>query len=282
MPIKKAPAKPVHKKVAAVERMTAVSGSEEAPAAEPMPAAPRMMQVVEVEEEQPAVTTPQTASAEATPEPQAERPVQTASSPTPTIASEDDIEDGSPDESAREREAEVVSGLFRKEVPEVFPEIAVHKAGLSLKPVYFWAITVIVAAVIIGIGLLAVGRGGFKIAGKKVQPTPAPTVAATPTPSPTPSIVKKDIKVQILNGSGKAGVAGAMKKLLEEKGYTVSGTGNAKAYTYTKTEINTKASPAGLGDAIKEDISGSYSVGSVSATLSASETVHAVVIVGKE
>ncbi len=66
------------------------------------------------------------------------------------------------------------------------------------------------------------------------RPTPTPTSVPTPIATPTPAVNKKELEIEILNGSGVAGVASTLKTLLEGKGYTVAGTGNAKNYDYKK------------------------------------------------
>lgn len=178
---------------------------------------------------------------------------------------------------------EVVNELFDKKNGVGYPDITVHSA--SLTPITFWAISVIVAAVIIGTGLIVMSRGQGNIklnfAGSpasKISPEPS----GQPTPTVIPALVKQDINVEVLNGSGKAGVASVMKKFLQEKGYTVVGTGNASRFDYSATEISVKPGKEQILDALKTDLSGSYTVGTVSATLDASASYDALVIAGKE
>ena len=73
-----------------------------------------------------------------------------------------------------------------------------------------------------------------------------------------------------------------MKKLLEEKGYTVADTGNTDEYTYEKTEILVKSGKEGYIALLEEDLKGTYTLGSGSATLSEDSSYDAQVIVGKE
>jgi hypothetical protein len=73
-----------------------------------------------------------------------------------------------------------------------------------------------------------------------------------------------------------------MKKFLEDKGYNVVGTGNAKNFDYEKTEIIIKADKTSSLDKLKSDLSASYSVGSTSATLDSTASYDAQVIIGKE
>ena len=114
--------------------------------------------------------------------------------------------------------------------------------------------------------------------GAKKTPTPTPTKTASPSATPK----KTGLSIQVLNGSGESGVASAMKKFLEGKGYNVVGTGNAKNFDYAKTEIIIKFGKQTALDKLKTDLSESYTVGSVSATLDESLTFDAQVIIGKE
>jgi LCP family protein required for cell wall assembly len=59
----------------------------------------------------------------------------------------------------------------------------------------------------------------------------AATAAAGPTVSPA------KVSVEVLNGSGENGVAGAAATALTAKGFVVTGTGPAANYTYTATTI---------------------------------------------
>jgi len=114
--------------------------------------------------------------------------------------------------------------------------------------------------------------------GAKKTPTPTPTKTASPSATPK----KTGLSIQVLNGSGESGVASAMKKFLEGKGYNVVGTGNAKNFDYEKTEILIKSGKQSALDKLKTDLSESYTVGSASATLDESLTFDAQVIIGKE
>lgn len=215
----------------------------------------QVMQVVEVEDEAPA-----------------EEPV--------PVAEEVQKEELTEEKSRIADQESVVSEFFtpKEEKSSLgYPDISVHKQPLS--QVYLWAIGVLLVVVLIGAGIIWASRGGVaKLSFAK--PTPTPTAA--PTPTPTPAIDKKTITIEVLNGSGIAGTAGNMKTFLEEKGYTVSGTGNAKNYEYEKTEIQTKEETASYSAFIASDLAGSYTVGSISATLKSSLPYDVVVIVGKE
>lgn len=186
------------------------------------------------------------------------------------------------EKTQEEKHQEVVSEFFaKKEKPSSFgyPNISVHKKS-PVAGVFLWALGVVAIVVLIGFAIVSFSRGGVTMPKLLVKATPTPTLA--PTAIPTPAVDKKSLTVQILNGSGTAGVAGKMKALLEEKGYTVSGTGNAKTYDYEKTEIQVKAEKEAFLLILQSDLSGSYVVGSATATLKGTATYDAVVIIGKE
>lgn len=71
-------------------------------------------------------------------------------------------------------------------------------------------------------------------------PVPIPTNELSESPAPTPEAVElKDIKVQVLNGSGKVGEASYAADLLEDSGFEDIDTANAKTYDHEKTEVST-------------------------------------------
>ena len=116
----------------------------------------------------------------------------------------------------------------------------------------FW---VLFMAFLIGLSLGAGLIGGIfyyksKVESVETEKTPAPEATIQPsetiTQSPTPSPEAKEkadlskLSVQILNGSGIAGEAGKVEKLLKDAGFTKTVSGNAKSYNYNETEISFK------------------------------------------
>jgi ribosomal protein L24 len=76
-------------------------------------------------------------------------------------------------------------------------------------------------------------------------PTPVPTpvtLEATPSASPSPQVDLSKYQIAVFNGSGVSGAAGDAKTLLTNAGFSVSKTGNAATYDYTKTIIKAQAS----------------------------------------
>ena len=177
---------------------------------------------------------------------------------------------------------ETVEELFGKNSQTVMPEITVHKSA-GTKGIVLWGITMVAVAIGVGGGLLLfTGRN-------KVQ-QPIPTTQATPTtmpqptaiPTPTPGIIKGNLKVQVLNGGGVVGAGSKMKALLISKGYTVTNVSNADSYNFSDTEINVKSADASILSTLKDDISDTYSVGTLTSTLPDSSLYDVVITVGKK
>ncbi len=88
---------------------------------------------------------------------------------------------------------------------------------------------------------------GFVVFGPKstnqTQINPAisvtPTITSIPTPTP---IDVSGFKIKVLNGTGTAGQAGEIVKLLETKKFIVAKTGNAANYDFTQTQVEIKKS----------------------------------------
>ena len=197
-----------------------------------------------------------------------------------------------PEETPLAEEELTAESVIRKEKVEelyqgvkesgVMPEISVHK-GRTVTSLFVWAVVTILVAILTG-GIL------FSVA-KKTSPlklfarptaTATPTTIPTPTPISAPAAIDKTLfEIQVLNGGGTPGTASKMKTFLEEKGYTVAGTGNTDEYTYTKTEIHGKATMKDAIANLQADLKDIYTIGTVSADLSASASADIQVIVGK-
>lgn len=114
---------------------------------------------------------------------------------------------------------------------------------------------------------------------EKSTPTPTKKPAVTGIDSST-GLDRADLSIVVQNGSGEAGVAGTMKSKLEGLGYVVASTGNADNYDYAQTVIYVKNAKSDFLNLLKKDLSGSYSIGTASATYTGSG--DALIIVGKE
>ena len=169
---------------------------------------------------------------------------------------------------------QVVEELFSKGNAD----ISIHKQA-ARKPI-IWAITVIVAAVVTGIGLIIFST---KTPSSTIKtPEPTPSVDTVISPSPVPIVDRGTIHIEVLNGGGIAGAAGKMKVLLEEKGYIVDKTGNADNYTFDKTQISVKKSQEAVLKLLQEDLSGTYTIGTPDTDLAESSEADIVITVGKE
>lgn len=101
--------------------------------------------------------------------------------------------------------------------------------------------------ILVGIFLAALAAGVWgwqqrQSGSASVTPTPSSIILFTSpplfSPTPVPSLVPKtSYEIKILNGSGRVGEAGAVKKLLEDQGYKVGEVANASSYDYTSTVI---------------------------------------------
>ncbi len=145
--------------------------------------------------------------------------------------------------------------------------------------------------IIPGIFLLGALLGGIifyqKSLNKNATETPSPSPASeasvsSPTPSDIPisqvNFAKYPILVQ--NGSGMPGEASNASSILTAAGFSVSGTGNADSYDFTKTVIQAKGDvPASFIGKISDTLSKTYVVDKPQ-SLPDSSTNEVVVIVG--
>jgi hypothetical protein len=145
--------------------------------------------------------------------------------------------------------------------------------------------------IIPGVLLLGALLGGVyfyqKGVNQSLSPTPTPesstdVIEATTQPSSSPSakldLTKYSINVQ--NGSGIPGTAGAAKDILTKAGFKVGTTGNADNYDYTDTIIKAKSDvPSDFITKLTTTLSATYEVAKAQ-TLSDSSTDTIVVIIG--
>ena len=162
----------------------------------------------------------------------------------------------------------------------------------------------IVAIILVILGVVLLGLRNSKGSAKKEQVTPEPTIETptdeptqeptpetsttlgktTPTPRPTTGAVTSahDMAIQVLNGSGEAGVATTGRDFLKGKGYTNLETGNADNFDYQGVTIKIKSSRQKFLDTLSTDVKGKYTLSaSGSGTLAESALFDAQVIIGK-
>jgi hypothetical protein len=242
---------------------------------------PAVTQVVEVVEDEAPLEESVTTVAEAPAAQAPQAPLEEESSSVDT--SEESLSEEDP--SVDEKRKELVDELFQKKsspVAPVAPEISMHTKKPT-KPAWLWAIGMITMCLVVGGALLLFSGKVGSLPAIVVVPTPTstPTPEATPTPTQA-ALDRASLKIQVLNGGGTPGAATKMKKALEDKGYTVTDTGNASSYTYDETEILVKKDKEAYIALLEEDLKGSYTLGASAATVEDDEPYDAQVIVGKE
>lgn len=164
---------------------------------------------------------------------------------------------------------------------EIAPEKPIVEESKQKSPV-FWILIpgiFILGAILGGVVFYQKGVNSTKTAASP-SPTTVASAAPTATASPSASVDISKLSVAVFNGSGTAGEAGKVKTLLEKAGFTVSSTGNAATYDYTKTIIKAKSTVDAVTlKKVSDAISGAYVVGD-NQTLSSSSTTDIQVVVG--
>jgi len=80
-------------------------------------------------------------------------------------------------------------------------------------------------------------KAAIKPSPDQEQINPTATSSATPSATSSANIDLSSYTITVLNGSGKAGEAGRLEKVLEDNGFNVTETGNADSSDYEKTEV---------------------------------------------
>ena len=115
--------------------------------------------------------------------------------------------------------------------------------------------------------------------------TPIPTSSPTslpPTPTPTLVLLKSDLGISILNGSGAKGAAKSASDFLKTLGYNVTKTGNAARYDYLQTAIAIKESKKAYLGQLQTDLATKYQVSVEVGVVAESELFDAQIIVGQK
>lgn len=120
------------------------------------------------------------------------------------------------------------------------------------------------------------------------EESPTPEVTKSPTARPTTSpidkatgIDRRELSIEVQNGSGEKGVAGKVSEYLKSFGYKIGGTKNADNFDYTNVTISIKSASENYLSLLKKDLNTEYTVGDTNSTLSASSSADVVVIIGK-
>lgn len=149
---------------------------------------------------------------------------------------------------------------------------------------------ILIILIVIGSVAFAIFRGigpfsKFKLGGVQEtveSPTPFNFSSPSPEASPAGAVERSEAKVRVLNGSGVAGAAAALKDSLEGRGWTVDKIGNAESDDFTNTVIRFKASFANFRDTLFEDLSSDYSVEVSDDNLEATDSADIEVILGSK
>lgn len=120
-----------------------------------------------------------------------------------------------------------------------------REKGDSFFKKIFVFLSIVVFCIVVGFGgaYLYIQREEQINANKESQDsfvTQAPGATFKTKEPSSKTVDKAKYKIQVLNGSGIAGIAAAVEKLLEDDGFTVVEIGNADDTTYDKTEIKSK------------------------------------------
>jgi hypothetical protein len=117
--------------------------------------------------------------------------------------------------------------------------------------------------------------------GKAGKTTPTPTTSTKVTPTPTGAAKTAPMSIEILNGSGQAGVAGTAASGMKKLGYSISGTGNADTFNFVGYTIKIKKSKSTQLAQLKKDVATLGTVTDSLITLPESSDADAQLIVGK-
>lgn len=186
----------------------------------------------------------------------------TSEAPTESVEKAPPITSADTSESAEES-SETADAITAQNVAEAITtenpsEYAVVRKSVSSSRLFLAALgTGIFLGVLIFGGLLLFESYGGSLS-KTFNFMPAtPTPTDVPKPSPTEvAINPADYDIQVLNGTGVSGAAGAAEDLLNDAGFTQTSTGNASEYGFTDTEVAMKSD---VSDAVFEKLKSALS-----------------------
>ena len=112
-----------------------------------------------------------------------------------------------------------------------------------------------------------------------IPSTPTPD---EPTPTLTPPVIREELKIKVLNGSGIRGKAGVVKDFLKAVGYEDILTGNAESFDYETTVIQYKKNQESIKDFVSEDIQSEIEDTIKFEVLAEDEAADVVIIVGTD
>jgi hypothetical protein len=103
-------------------------------------------------------------------------------------------------------------------------------------------IIAVIVIVTLVVGFFLLRRPSQQQSEEKSSPAPTEAFEQLPTQEPSPAVKKGELKIQILNGTGKPGQAAQALALLKDAGFNESNikTGNAQNYATQPTTIKIK------------------------------------------
>lgn len=121
------------------------------------------------------------------------------------------------------------------------------------------------------------------------ETTPTPVIEVSPSPEATPlsipdtEVKLSDYSIQVLNGSGLAGEADFVEKILTAEGFDKINVGNADSYNYTDTQVELKENvPVTVFEAIDRALNDQYTVVKSEITLPDDSGYDIVVTIGEK
>lgn len=142
----------------------------------------------------------------------------------------------------------------------------------------FWILIIVFTV----LGAVAGGAGIYLQTRSSSSAHPAPSPETTATPTPTPQLNRKDLQIQVLNGSGVTGQAKIAQDYLTGLGYTVVAIGNADTSDFPTTVVAIKDAKKGYFSQLKQDLASKYAVADNPDSLAADSKYDAVITLGKE
>src|SRR3989344_902623 len=124
--------------------------------------------------------------------------------------------------------------MDEQQTPTAGSPIYQESQAKNAKWLWFLIVLVIIGALVFA---FVRGIGPFsqfeKTSQEEVSPTPFVLESPSPEATAGAELDKSEPKIRVLNGSGTAGVASAVKDFLEGKGYQVTSIGNAANYDFS-------------------------------------------------
>lgn len=175
------------------------------------------------------------------------------------------------------------------EQPTQSAQTPIYQESQDKNAKWLWLLIalIIIAALVFaffkGIGPFAKFRGG----GEELEfasPSPFFEESTSPTPEATSQadVDRSQPKIRVLNGSGTAGIASAVKDFLEGKGWKVASIGNAQDYDFTDTEVRTKSTFSRFEKSLVDDLSAKYPAKAAGEPLESTDSADIEVIVGSK